>query len=241
MTGRQQRWIALLLCTSGALPAQRVLHAADTDSLRYRGEYIYGHEVEIFCPAINSQCYWPSPQTDMAIRRELRSLSAASEAPPYTPVCVVLEGSIDRLTPRTGFAADYDGLMSVTRVFGRCNETAIVTQGDLQHHRWLLERIDGEPVDVDGPMPELDFGERMTVSGSLGCSTFSASTALRGSKLGFSDILTRSDACGPASLEIEQIMFNVISAEPAVSIGEEQQLILNSAGTELQFRLEDWK
>ena len=45
---------------------------ADEQALRYRGEYTYGHEVNTFCPKINSQCYWLNPTTSEEIRLQLR-------------------------------------------------------------------------------------------------------------------------------------------------------------------------
>jgi hypothetical protein len=38
----------------------------------------------------------------------------------YKPVCMVVEGVIDRDTPRDGFAADYDGLITITLLEGDC-------------------------------------------------------------------------------------------------------------------------
>ena len=109
---------------------------AGEHQLRYRGEYTYGHEVNIFCPAINSQCYWLSSETPDEVRVTLQNLSVELKARPYDSVCVVIEGEIDRQSARQGFAADYDGLVTVTRLFGLCAETTIITPGDLQHHRW---------------------------------------------------------------------------------------------------------
>jgi heat shock protein HslJ len=214
---------------------------AAQELLRYRGEFTYGHEVEIFCPEINSQCYWLDPGTDFSIRNELRELAAAPDAPPYTPVCVVVEGRIDRTSARTGFAAEYDGLVTVTEIFGQCDETTIITQGDLQHHRWLLESINGTGLDFDERLPELDFGERMNVFGNLGCRRFSGTAELRGPYVTFFDILPENRQCEPARNAIERIMFNVLDAESAVTIDEERHLILSFDGIELQFRLEDWK
>jgi heat shock protein HslJ len=216
-------------------------HAADDEWIRYRGEYTYGHEVEIFCPAINSQCYWLSPDTEFALRQELRAIATEVEAAPYTPVCVVVEGQIDRESARSGFAADYDGLVTLIGVFGKCDETAIVTQGDLQHHRWLLESINGvRPAEAE-PMPELDFGERMHVSGSLGCNRYTARAALRGPYLVFSDVDHEARRCTGPSLEMERVMLETLGSEPSVTIDERRYLNLVANGIELQFRLEDWK
>ena len=45
-----------------------------------------------------------------------------------------------------------------------------IEPADLQHHRWVLEAIDAEPLPEaeGGKIPELDFGEQMTVSGNFG-------------------------------------------------------------------------
>ena len=121
---------------------------ADEQALRYRGEYTYGHEVNTFCPKINSQCYWLNPTTSEEIRLQLRQLSENYTNKPYQSVSVVLQGDIDRETKSDGFAADYDGLITATKVFGVCQESEIVTQGDLQHHRWILAGIAGVAIDL---------------------------------------------------------------------------------------------
>ena len=91
---------------------------------------------------------------------------------PYESVCVVVEGEIARdpeSRSQIGFAAQYDGLFSVTAIHGLCNETIIVTQGDLQHHRWLFTSLDGEVTDnlrLNGVTPEIEIAENMTISGN---------------------------------------------------------------------------
>ena len=67
------------------------------------------------------------------------------------------------------------------KVFGLCYETNIVTQGDLQHHRWLLESINDKKIDIEklnNRIPELDFGKQMMVFGNTGCNKFSAKAIL---------------------------------------------------------------
>jgi heat shock protein HslJ len=212
--------------------------------LRYRGEYTYGHEVRSFCPAINSQCYWVGADTGAAVRATLKELATLAGAAPYTPVCVVIEGRIDRDSKRTGFAADYDGLISVTRVFGRCDETDIVTQGDLQHHRWLLESIDDKPLDtaaLGGMIPEVDFGERMTVTGNTGCNGFTGRAVLREEFFVIERMASTRRACMGAQDEIERTVRQMLGSESVITIGADRQLILRSEQTMLRFRLFDWR
>ena len=59
---------------------------------------------------------------------------------------------------------------------------SVITAEDLQHHRWVLETINGKPlpeVDGKGKVPELDFGDQMHVSGNLGCNQFNGTAVLR--------------------------------------------------------------
>ena len=112
----QPWWLLLLLLSAGC--------SAATESQRYRGDYTFGHEVNIFCPQINTQCYWLGPGTSQAMRAELKALYQAKTSGLYKPVCVVIEGFIDKDTPRSGFAADFDGLINITRLHGDCDTSA---------------------------------------------------------------------------------------------------------------------
>jgi heat shock protein HslJ len=225
-------------------PASAFASGAGEVVLRYRGEYTYGHEVRSFCPAINSQCYWVGADTSAIVHATLKKLATLPGAAPYTPVCVVIEGRIDRDSKRTGFAADYDGLISVTRVFSRCDRTDIVTHGDLQHHRWLLESIDDKPLDLEllnGMVPELDFGERMTVTGNTACNRFSGQAVLREEFFAIERMASTRGMCAPAQTEIERTMLQLLGSESVVRIGAERQLVLESDHALLRFRLFDWR
>ncbi|UCH46561.1 MAG: META domain-containing protein [Betaproteobacteria bacterium] len=233
--------IALLVLVA---PASGFASGTSETVLRYRGEYTFGHEVRSFCPAINSQCYWVGANTGSAVHAALKKLTTRPGTAPYTPVCVVIEGRIDRDSERTGFAADYAGLFSVTRVFGHCDETDIVTQGDLQHHRWLLERINDEVIDSDalgGMIPELDFGERMTVSGNTGCNRYSGQARLREEFFVVERMISTRRACPPQNMDLERTFQQVLGSESVISIGDDRQLILKSEQAVLRFRLFDWR
>jgi len=216
--------------------------AAEHD-IRYRGEYTYGHEVNIFCPAINSQCYWLSAKTPDVVRAALQNLSVEQKARPYESVCVVVEGEIDRQSARQGFAADYDGLFTVTRAFGLCTETAIVTQGDLQHHRWLLASVDGKALQSDefeGTVPQLDFGEGMQVTGNSGCNNIFGKAELRDTFLQIERLASTRKMCAPRQNELEFKFQKLLGSESTISIDEKRNLILDSGETVLVFRLRDW-
>ncbi len=216
---------------------------AGEHELRYRGEYTYGHEVNIFCPAISSQCYWLSGETPGETRAALQELSIERKTKPYDSVCVVIEGKIDRNSAREGFAKDYDGFITVNRLFGLCAETAFVTHGDLQHHRWVLERINGEALatdELDGQVPELDFGEQMQVSGNSGCNQFGGVAALREMFFLIEQMISTQRFCAPPQNELELKVQTLLGSESTISLDQQKNLTLDAGETVLFFRLKDW-
>mgnify|MGYP001811807061 CR=1 FL=1 len=164
---------------------------------RYRGDYTLGHEVNTFCPEIDSQCYWLNPQTDVRVRDRLKAIYQDKSPGLYQPVCVIVEGKVDRQTGRTGFAAEMDGLIRIVRIFGRCDSSETVTHGDLQHHRWILVKLDNRLVNQhDWPvLPSLDFGERLFVEGGDGCRRFNGFTRLTGAQIVFNKLEFSESRC----------------------------------------------
>ena len=216
---------------------------AHAEPLRYRGEYTYGHEVNIFCPAVNSQCYWLRGDTPGEVRDTLQAAAAQNTSKPYEPLCVVIEAEIDRDTRRDGFAADYDGLITVERSYGRCEETSIVTHGDLQHHRWVLESINGEALVADatnGKIPDLDFGEQMHVSGNTGCNRISGRASLHDEYIQFGQLISTLMSCSPAQNELERTVQEFLSRTDIQIEINDNYLELQSGEVSLRYRLQDW-
>jgi heat shock protein HslJ len=216
---------------------------AHAEPLRYRGEYTYGHEVNIFCPAINSQCYWLSGDTPGEVRDTLQTAAAQNTSKPYEPLCVVIEAEIDRDTRRDGFAADYDGLVTVMKSYGRCEETSIVTHGDLQHHRWVLDSINGEILDADameGKIPDLDFGEQMHVSGNTGCNRISGSASLHDEYIHFGQLISTLMSCSPAQNEIERTIQEFLARTDIQIVLNDNYLSLQAGQVSLRYRSQDW-
>jgi heat shock protein HslJ len=216
---------------------------ASPEETRYRGDYTYGHEVNIFCPDINSQCYWLSGDTPGEVRESLQRLASGESAAPYTPVCVLVEGVVDRHTARSGFAADYDGLIKVSKLLGTCAESTLVIESDLQHHRWVLESIDGEVLrteDTDGLVPELDFGEQMQVTGNTGCNRISGKAELRGEYFRIPALASTRRFCSPPQNDLERTLQDILTRETRITLDEEKNLLLATDETVLRFRSQDW-
>ena len=118
-----------------------------------------------------------------------------------------------------------------------------ITPQDLQHHRWVLESIDGEPLpDIGGrgKVPELDFGEQMTVSGNLGCNNFTGKAVIRDGFFLVESMTSTRMACPQPWSDIELKVQTVLGSESTATISESGDLTLESADTVLSFRLSDW-
>lgn len=209
-------------------------------SQRYRGGYTLGHEVNTFCPEINSQCYWLSPDTDKRYRNQLRQIYQEKSPGLYKPVCVVITGEIDKDSERVGFAAETDGLITITRVYGGCDSGKVVTQGDLQHHRWVLITVDNKSVNKkDWPvLPVLDFGERMFIEGGDGCQQFNGFAKLTGDKIDFRELEFKQNQCGADRSSLK--LFS-ITGSWQIGIKESQYLTLENTETTLLFKRDDWR
>jgi hypothetical protein len=212
------------------------------DNLRYRGDYTLGHEVNIFCPRINSQCYWLSATTPGTIRQTLRILVEAHRYPGYSPVCLVVEGSIDRTSTREGFAADYDGLITMNKVYGVCDQTSIVTPGDLQHHRWILTRVDDQLVSraKSHAGPSLEIGEQLSFEAHDHARSVNGFATLAGENIVFKP--ARQDrARFPDSAVTTVELTRLLQGAWRITLPATKTLLLEGSGIELEFTLSDWR
>jgi len=220
------------------LPALLAGCAALAGGERYRGAYTFGHEVNSFCPEINSECYWLGPNSNQTAREQLKKIYRDKTPGLYKPVCVVVEGVIDREAARDGFAADYDGLIDIVAVIGDCDSGLLIVPGDLNHRRWVLAERDGVPVDTAEPPTVLDFGERLFVEGRDGCQRFSGFADLNGNQIAFGKVEFDRSGCDTGILEAalfsEQTSWQV-------ALRDRGGLILRNADTSLDFRRDDWR
>ena len=134
-------------------------------------------------------------------------------------------------------------MAACTSTAGGGSPTGLVVAADLQHHRWILESINGEPVvadDFDDTVPELDFGEQMHVSGNTGCNRVSGKAELRDEFFQIPMLAGTRRLCSPARNELELTMQKVLGQESIISIDTDKRLILTTDEVVLRFRLRDW-
>lgn len=129
--------------------------------------------------------------------------------------------------------------LAVSSAFAQSTLTAT----DLQHHRWVLETINGEALPATenkGKIPELDFGEQMLVSGNTGCNQVNGQAVLRDGFFLIEAMVSTGMMCPPPWGDIEIAVQTALGHESTISLDAEKNLTLQTAGTTLVFRLEDW-
>ena len=75
-------------------------------------------------------------------------------------------------------------LVALSLLMAGCvsSDKIAVTPEQLQHHRFVLESVNGKPVTSDKNPPEISFGEKMMISGSM-CNHFSGEGKLSNGEL----------------------------------------------------------
>lgn len=246
----QLKYFPLQLFVPGIMLFAAYAQSACSAEIRYRGQYTYGHEVNAFCPAINSQCYWLSPETLRKERQMLKELVSEHTRKAYESVCVILTGQIDKTDrhKHSGFAVDYDGLFTVYRVFDLCSQSDIVTQGDIQHHRWTLDSINGTKLETEHFATrtlDLDFGSLMGslifVSGGSGCNQFSGQAVLYEKNIRIESLESTDKLCSSRQNRIESLILPLLKFGANITIDDNKHLLLESNGNFLKYRLNDWR
>ncbi len=213
------------------------------------GFYRYGHEVNSVCTGVPEACYW-LVDTPEELRQRLKQQVVGK--PPYAPVCLKLIAELSD-EKADGFGLDYDGSIRVVQLLGGCDgvkDTAISLQ-DLQHHRFVLERIndmtlmqyaqelgftEAEPLQK---IPELDFGEQGFVSGNTGCNQISGQASVTDNTLTLGPLASTRMYCPGFSGELElQLSMHYDTGLAITRIG--QWLVLQAGTTKLEYQLKDW-
>jgi heat shock protein HslJ len=236
-------WIAILAlcllssaCQSGPQPV--------------RGLYSFGHEVNVVCTGDPESCYWLVDTSD-EVRQKLKQQVAGK--PPYTEICLNLIAELFA-EKADGFGQDYDGSIRVQQMLGPCADGDVITVtslADLQHRRWVLERINGlELMDYAGQLgfelttapellPELDFGEQGFVSGNTGCNRIKGQASVADNQLTLGPLASTRMACAGFAGELE-LQLNMLYSNSLTITRQAGLLFLQSGENILKFKLRDW-
>ena len=112
------------------------------------------------------------------------------------------------------------------------NDKIAVTPEQLQHHRFVLESVNGKPVTSDKNPPEISFGEKMMISGSM-CNRFSGE-----GKLSKGLAMTRMMCANPQLNELDNTISEMLKEGAQVDLTA-NQLTLATAKQTLTYKLAD--
>jgi heat shock protein HslJ len=204
----------------------------------------------VVCIGDPKRCYWLVDTSDEN-RQKLKQQVAGK--PPYTEVCLNLIAEMFA-EKADGFGQDYDGSIRVQQVLGPCDEQALITitsLTDLQHRRWVLDRINGlelmeyarqlgfEPPAAPGLLPELDFGDQGFVSGNTGCNRFKGQASVTDNQLMLGPLASTRMACPGFAAELE-LQLHMLYSNRLTITRQGGNLILQSGETILKFKPKDW-
>ena len=134
-------------------------------------------------------------------------------------------------------------VIALTTLLGACASTspsAPLSAQSLQHHHWVLEKIDGLPLLAEkGKAPDLEIGEQLRANGSAGCNRYFGQVEVQGTQLRIKQMASTMMFCPPPRQDWERAMTSTLSEWSEATLSE-QQLRLKSQQHELQFKLQDW-
>ena len=134
-------------------------------------------------------------------------------------------------------------VIALTTLLGACTSTspsAPLSAQSLQHHHWVLEKIDGAPLPAEkGQAPDLEIGEHLRANGSAGCNRYFGQVEVQGSQLRIKQMASTMMFCPPPRQDWERAMTSTLSEWSEATLSE-QQLRLKGPQHELQFKLQDW-
>ncbi len=113
-----------------------------------------------------------------------------------------------------------------------------VTAQDLQHHRYVLQSVDGKPLQGTKRMPELSFGENMHIAGSM-CNRFMGQATLADNTLKAKGLgMTMMLCVEPQLNELDHVINDMLTAGAKVDLAQ-QQLTLKTSQHTLVYKLAD--
>ncbi|MGL5037403.1 MAG: META domain-containing protein [Aeromonas sp.] len=130
-------------------------------------------------------------------------------------------------------------LLTPLLLLAGCSSSASITQ-DLQHHHWVLSKVDNQPVaSLRADPPDLEFGEHFTVNGIAGCNRYFGQGHLKNDRFWVSSLGGTEMACKAPLDTIEQAVLTTL-ADGAQLSNTGQTLILQGRVHRLEYTLRDW-
>lgn len=121
------------------------------------------------------------------------------------------------------------------------NNAAGASAEQLQHHRFVLESVDGKPLtlsDKSGRQPEIDFGEKMHISGAM-CNRFTGQGELNNGVLTAQLASTRMMCVDPQLNALDNLFGQMLAAGAHVSVANDKLTLKNPQHT-LVYKRAEW-
>ena len=137
----------------------------------------------------------------------------------------------------------YLSLLGLSALLSACASTPSgipLNAESLQHHHWVLEQIDGQPITAEkGQHPDLEIGEHLRANGNAGCNRFMGQVELQGQQLRISKMASTMMLCPAPQQDWEKAMTSTLSDWSEAELSA-QHLRLKGSQHELLLRLSDW-
>ncbi len=137
----------------------------------------------------------------------------------------------------------YLSLLGLSALLSACASTPSgipLSAESLQHHHWVLEQIDGQPITAEkGQHPDLEIGEHLRANGNAGCNRFMGQVELQGQQLRISKMASTMMLCPAPQQDWEKAMTSTLSDWSEAELSA-QHLRLKGSQHELLLRLSDW-
>lgn len=131
-------------------------------------------------------------------------------------------------------------LVALSLLMAGCvsNGKVSVSREQLQHHRFVLESVDGQPVAATPQPAELSFGEKMTISGKM-CNRFTGQATLSDGELKAKGLAMTRMLCTDSQLNALDTLFSTLLEQGAQVDLTANQLTLATAEHTLSYKLAD--
>jgi heat shock protein HslJ len=134
-------------------------------------------------------------------------------------------------------------LLGLCALLSACNSTPssnALTAVSLQHHHWVLEQIDGQPLPAErGQQPDLEIGEQLQANGNAGCNRFVGQVEIQAQHLRISHMASTMMLCQAPQQDWEEAMTRTLGDWSEAELTAEH-LRLKGRQHELLLRLSDW-
>ncbi|WP_439842583.1 META domain-containing protein [Aeromonas taiwanensis] len=131
-------------------------------------------------------------------------------------------------------------LLLALLLLSACSSTPRFASQDLQHHHWVLDRLDGQAIASSRVNPpDIEIGEHFTVNGIAGCNRYFGQGHLEGDRLWVTSLGSTAMACPPGLDLVEQAVLATLT-EGATLSGTPQTLILQGKRHRLEYKQQDW-